>query len=1657
MATNVVDEISIVQRETEEPTRTENPLTVVRKTTDSSNLSETGINIFPSIHNNFSKLRSNTEKTSNISYTSCTSLLTHYIKVEGKLKWKFLPEQQAGCLLVITKQVLEEILGEELETWNKFQSARSQNPIPPNAHVLPDLTSNKAGSCLSHSKNLILLHRYFLRFTKNNACVKLCIASPPPKVTKGFTYPSSLLRPIQQLEEPMSSRFAHMDGLKVRWDLGRNRQLGDLCEDEKRSLELAYLCAEFPVLSAPPPPELEQEEDDNNNPHQHQETLQFLSVVDLPNQNHDSVIFQSIDTSSLCSHPNTISPLSIQTEDSRVKEKPFPPLNEVSSESTVSQHNGRFTNSHITESQHIETVEMLLTHLRQAFGLVIGDFNLIGKSVRSKAGLFVKSYTGKSETLYRELLHRFQVLEKSQHPYYRQNAFPSKAAYEYWLREEKNEINILIHRFYHRIEADTRSKPVIRVPLPRDLHKCYSILLSILLQYELSNCLTGYLTPRRENANTDITDSFDSIQQLRRYYNQTDKQTFHPSTTRLLEEYALRYGVGETYRHLAFLDCLSREFCIQTIQDCRIIESIIAKLISKLYQLGDIISAHPRPARPQCPTTTLLKQERNIFLQTLHQLSKKIQGLITIGIEKIASANCVHNNHKAIKRILNGAIVLLELVMDTHGTLQNLTNIQTKSKNNMLSVEAMLTRWFKSFVAETYGHQKLRIAKDHNTENPENSEDCSANTLNPVMVNKLLSVVSLEIRRMREYYQEPLRNYFNVSQLVTSEYYKFICQDIEYLCRRHCRNFSIEPGKLRMTEERDLNMMGLMFNLDHNDTVLWTSYLPEQSIAWRNEFLRLFIEKWNVGIQNEMTLFIKSIIKSDKWETRIADPITNEYKATPISSLKQEFAKSPNSAFSSLFPQPNPRLLSEDSDNGPMIPQSVHGNQTIGFSPNPSTTEDEASMRDRYMSPSSSDFNNILDYDINEGNCSQSQHTTTSENSDTKQSKHNSSNLTLFSKRESSTDQEEGGYTPVNNNNNNTTIPRPIPNSNQLGNVRRKLPVSNSLIDVLIMLSRYTSLIINILQTLSPLKFIRNRSHIVHAGLPLEVLKVKKFVDYTRTINAQMKQTLYTEASNTLSKICLTFAYNFICMDYCGLSRDETLEIMNGDKDNLLEQLEQLTRDKLTYGCRHTIQSGDYSHLCATGKRHTGDQTIEKLSKEMALRINNLYVITTMWEELNSRLLEKMSTQNIVPQSAYFWSTSTTDMQTPLTGNRSLGEGEDQIYSFSNESENEIDANTAAQTQIKLEKALKLEVNVLAYKINSGFLQFFSVLIELNLPEFNEKQRLAPALNYLGDCLNFLGRYLYPDVFRYSLQRIWYNIIRGLENKAKIILKRINSTQRARAITELYLHVLSCLINFFKCSPDQGGLDSHLLMDTSEFFSYLLHFHLLESVALLKLFKVLKGECSGGYQIEFSNTSLDNENPSLDMENTLTAHTGLSRPEIISFLDVKLSCVRKSFTGKELITALMALRADTIPREWKGAQYGWEPIAKEISKDLIKQGDITQLSLSQERVGDGNIDGFSLNKYYRIVHSRRIVRSICYNPEENTQNFKASNLSLYQDSEADFDEAKMNTLQYIYDILRLREKEHRVTEFLRSLNHELVSVLNRDRSVGFDKLLVVHD
>ena len=1664
------DEIEVVVDPKEEVTskytsvkveRTENPII------------ESTIQAFPSIHNNFRKHRTSTGNSSNVSYTSCTSLLTQYIKVENKLKWKFLPEQQAGCLLVITEQILNDVLDEEIEVWTGFQTHLPQNESSlerQNATPVPsrsDQRNCQAMRYISHSKNLSMIHQYFQRFTKGNACVKLCIASPPPLSTAGFSFPESVLRPIEQPDEP-NSHFAQFDRQRLRTEVGQ-RQLGQLNDDDKRALELAYLCAEFPVLSAPPPPELEQDEVEDIQeivmPKEAEEPLPFANGSKESGTDENRAIFHSmgglsIGSSSFCSRSNTLSPISTNTFDINLNltKAQSPPLDKLSEDIIIRPHgaSARIPKRQFSESQHIETVEMLLAHLRQAFGLGTADFTTVSKSVRSKVGLFVKGYSGKSETLYRELEHRYQVLEKGQHPYYRQNAFPTKSGYDSWLREEKAMILKLIDGFYHKKEADVRVKPSIRIPLPRDLHKSYSILLSTLLQYELGNCLTGYLNPHEDDVILD--GSIDSLQQLSSLCARTEKGTFHPSTTRLLEEYALRYGISQTYRHLALLDCLTREFNIHSIQDCKIIESIISKLISKLNRLSDVISAHPRTNKPQAANMVLLKQEKNIFLQTLNQLSRKIQQLMTNGIEKIISLGCTEETKVSVKRILNRSVLLLELVMDTYQTLSNLTNNQAKGKNNSGSVKDMLSKWLKGFVAETYGQQKLRIASDHRASK---SDQDSTPTLSAVMMNKLLSIVSLEIRRIREYYQEPLRNYFNASQLVTSEYYRFICQDIEYLCRRHCRELKGNATNRQKIEERDLNMLGLMFNLDQQDTDLWTSYLPEQSITWREEFLRLFIEKWNASIKQELSNFIKTVIKSDEWEpnnsvgSQKVTETEREGEESNLSRVGRPLAQSRTSAFSTLQTRRN---FTDSSGGGPMVPQSAHARGKIRFTANrcSSISDDEAAMRDNCESPSTSE-QSLNQYEV-----------TFSDNPPSTQLPKFNLNLSVIPVRESldgvflsigspTTSEGSNSVTPTPQD---ATYPSPPPSAspvNHVTNVRFKLPLSNSIVDLIIVIARYNALIINILQTLSPLKFIWNRSHVAHTGLPLEMLEAKKLVEETREINTNMKSSLYAEANQTLSKICLTFAYNLVCMDYCGLKRGEALEILNGDETKLLDQLDELKRDRLAYGCRHTKQYGINASNCRES-RHSGEQRIEKLSKDVALRINNIYVLATMWERLNSQLLSRMSTRNLSQPSAYFWSTTTTDMQsthypnkqktTPISGETHLAE------------EEKSRMNQASITQKKLEEALRFEINILAYRINSGFLQLFSVLIELNLPQFNEKQRLAPALNYLGDCLNYLGRYLYPDAFKYLLQRIWYNTIKGLETKAKVMLKQAGSEQRAREAAELYLHVLSCLINFFKSTPDSSGLDAHLLMETSEFFSYLLHFHLLESKSLLRVFDELVNELNSGYRISYIN-SKQSDSQLFDIENTITAHTGLSRGEVIAYLHVKLSSFRKSFTGKELKQAVIALRAETLPNEWKSAQCEWSPIAVEICKDLIERGDIEELKMTTgvDVQGEEGGDAFSLTKYYRIVHIRRVICSIRLNREDQETDFKSASLTLTgnQESHSQNEEAKLKTLQYLYEILKLREKDPRVREFLRSMNDDLVAILSRGKNGQFDKLLIVHE
>ena len=138
-------------------------------------------------------------------------------------------------------------------------------------------------------------------------------------------------------------------------------------------------------------------------------------------------------------------------------------------------------------------------------------------------------------------------------------------------------------------------------------------------------------------------------------------------------------------------------------------------------------------------------------------------------------------------------------------------------------------------------------------------------------------------------------------------------------------------------------------------------------------------------------------------------------------------------------------------------------------------------MRDRYITPSPSDIGSEIDYGINPSELQSHNKTTSSPAS--QRSMNDLRNSTVFSKRyrfqEDEYQDDSQPYNPLNN------VPPPTPNFNQT--VSARIPVSNSVIDLLIIITRYTSLIVNILQTLSPLKFMRNRSHITHTGLPLDV------------------------------------------------------------------------------------------------------------------------------------------------------------------------------------------------------------------------------------------------------------------------------------------------------------------------------------------------------------------------------------------------------------------------------------------------------------------------------------------------------------------------------------------------------------------------------------------
>lgn len=188
--------------------------------------------------------------------------------------------------------------------------------------------------------------------------------------------------------------------------------------------------------------------------------------------------------------------------------------------------------SGLEESEDLAFVpsESICAHLQRAFRLTDEKF-------RDYRYLINKTYVKKTaqKLLAEELAGQLSVLENNCHPFYRPQDFTAPNGYDIWRKSQQSHITELLGKFWH-----------YSLPFPRDaqdliaelhsVHDDYKILLRKLLTYE------GEFQRQTEEEGNSVLSFLSS------------------ASVRLLKEFGLRYGIGEQYRRILYLEQLSADF-----------------------------------------------------------------------------------------------------------------------------------------------------------------------------------------------------------------------------------------------------------------------------------------------------------------------------------------------------------------------------------------------------------------------------------------------------------------------------------------------------------------------------------------------------------------------------------------------------------------------------------------------------------------------------------------------------------------------------------------------------------------------------------------------------------------------------------------------------------------------------------------------------------------------------------------------------------------------------------------------------------------------------------------------------------------------------------------------------------------------------------------
>ncbi|KAK2563687.1 hypothetical protein P5673_012666 [Acropora cervicornis] len=355
------------------------------------------------------------------------------------------------------------------------------------------------------------------------------------------------------------------------------------------------------------------------------------------------------------------------------------------------------------------------------------------------------------------------------------------------------------------------------------------------------------------------------------------------------------------------------------------------------------------------------------------------------------------------------------------------------------------------------------------------------------------------------------------------------------------------------------------------------------------------------------------------------------------------------------------------------------------------------------------------------------------------------------------------------------------------------------------------------------------------------------------------------EASQVVNSFVKLYSDSILAMETCGLQENVLTEVL----DERLQRYLKLEREAgHLQGCRY--DASRFDPPCEEMLRAEVDpRQFEPLTQQqMGVRISNVAVLRNILPWLCENAVKVVDSPASLPAAVHHGFESSVE---------SLAS-----HSFSYcEYGPRLDDVTSSVADARC--------NVSETRMSKFLKPVLSNLLNIDLPRYDIRKRLKPALHFLTCELRRFHSVLYPDCFNRLLNEVWVSVAEMFKEELSRLEKRRASASKH---CELLLEAEAYLMKFFHA--ENSGLGCDEMSETLGSLQKDLQLYTLPTDKLITLYD--------SYFTQYLRTQSDNQADVHASTTSVTSHRASAPADsIFQALRKDLHTIRKCFSGAELV------------------------------------------------------------------------------------------------------------------------------------------------------------